>query len=143
MPNVDTILASCYFFSCVNSVLQTCLLLLALDQILFIRGNSTAGSAVGSTSGRNIMTHFGLHSQVSTLSNSSRHNSSRYRRICCGGFLPSPPRRGRMSLFKYCKGFLLKKVIKKHSDIHLLSKVALHYTSALHIPSVSGNTFLK
>lgn len=30
-------------------------------------------------------------------------------RICCGRYLSSPPKIGCMSLFKYCKGFLLKK----------------------------------
>lgn len=40
--------------------------LLAWDQILLGRGKAMVGSAAGSMSGRNIMTLFGLQSQVST-----------------------------------------------------------------------------
>lgn len=82
------------------------------DDVLCIRFlNAGGGCAVGSTSGRNIVTLLWLCSQVSTLSNSSRRSLSTFCRICCGRFLPSPPKIGCMSLFKYCKGFFAQKVI--------------------------------
>lgn len=105
------------------------------------------GSTAGSTSERNIVTLLWLCSQVLTLSNSS-HSSSMFRRLRCGGFPQFLCRIGCMSLFKYCKGFLLKSN-KKHSNSHHLNKVASHHTSlftfllSLGIPFWSSTQMIK
>ena len=49
-----------------------------------------------------------------------------------GDFLPSPPRIVCMSLFKYCKGFLLKKVIKKKQNI-LTSTSSARWQYTIHL----------
>lgn len=145
-----------FFFCLVNSVLQT-LWLLAWGQIRLIRRKvDVLCSRFLNARGSRGAVLWGVHfrekhcDSLVTCVHKCRHYLTpliavhpRFVEYAAGGFLQFPRKIGCISLFKYCKGFLLKKVIKKHSDTHLLNKVALHHTSALHIPSVSGNTLLK
>lgn len=148
-----------FFFCLVNSVLQT-LWLLAWGQILLIRRKvDVLCSRFLNARGSRGAVLWGVHfrekhcDSLVTCVHKCRHYLTpliavhpRFVEYAAGGWVGGwfNFHINRLYLFiQVLQRIFAQKSNKKHSDTHLLSKVALHHTSALHIPSVSGNTLLK